>query len=162
MDEKENMYDFETTEYGGEITKAKYIEEIEYGIYSTQIMGLYVLFQASKRYSHKYNLLELFQKMFNPKVELKLSNIGKILLGINRYFIKTPLDSNAFDLLITQIIGGTSLRLKVLYTLHKNNNKKYIQKDLHDIFIDKIFTSEDIKQRTIEHVKDIEKILQFS
>jgi hypothetical protein len=159
IDDEKNIFEFETTVYGGKLFPIpnERIDEIEYAIYSEQVLGLYILFNSNSRSKHLFYLTNLFVKMFNVKRDIKESNFCQILLEIDRKFIKTPLDNNAFDIIILETIFR--LEKSTMKKVIKNNNK-YIKKDMIDILKKKSFNLKDVQRRTKKHIEEIKKILQ--
>lgn len=162
-------FEFETTVYGGKLIKISTLKGIQYAIYSEQVMGIYVIFNSLLMRINKERRQSLFplllQKMFLIE-EISLKNIGKILKNVDRFFIKTTLDSNAFDMIILNVM---IVLLDIPPIVDKRitkgvyaNNEQYIRMDFKSIYSNSKPTAVNITERARLHADQIQKIVNSS
>lgn len=131
-------------EKGFETTKNEVVsidsENIQFGFYSEQTVGIYILFFAN-RY---HNTTFIFTEMLNIDAEDR--DIVNSLLKCNRKAVKTLLDSNSFDIIILQSLCYFQKRLINFEGLIELN-KKYFKSDVSDILKGVVYTEKDFIKR---------------
>jgi len=144
-----NWTQFETTVTGGDDTKLtqKNYETIHFAIFTEQIMALYILIYSARTALNN----SIFEKMLG--INFETMSLEEILIKADRTAVKTPLESNTFDLLLY-----SKSKNKGISAAYANNRRKYINQDMYDVANGVQFTAEDLKRRADEHRQQLLEI----
>ncbi len=146
--------EFETTVPGGlsRPLEPKNLLNLNYAIFSDQIMALSILISSAR--FNDYTVKSIVGKMLG--IDFTTMTLDEILRKADRRAVKTPLESNTFDILLFREF--TQNDLDKVY----KNNRKYIYQDMMDIVNGKQFSPEILKARAIQHRSELNRIYNLA
>lgn len=148
---------FETTITPGQ--KLKITNKIYYGLYSEQMVGIFILFYTLKTSYKTIDNCFLLKEVLSIDIQ---NEVVYSLINADRSAIKNYLDSNTFDIVITMLILiCKNIKCDRFYGTLVKLNSEYFKKDVEDILNNVVYTKKELQDRMIEFTNKIQHKLNI-